>query len=1063
MISSVATAAAAEQIIQERRRRQLALAEEDNEAQQEPSPSSSEESILCEEAPTIHQTVDTFDSKIMYTEFTPDALGSLPNGLVTQQQETDRAPVTPASGQSKAKLVTSPTDAEVPGQVDLQGPAAMTVPPVAAPTNHVARLVDDVLHLTNERFGASLRVQLKLADEVLQGVAEAADESERGDSITLTQATHLISQDNLSATEVTARGSPRFAAEVEDVYKYDLMENNPNWKSFLTSNTGVKAQIWESKRQAATNCWGSLLYNRRRGSIYMTLSYPDFSPLAYWFGVFMICIILLNTITFCIESMPRYENTKVYSSLMIVDYVCMGIFTVEYMLRLLCCPNLRRFFWSFSNFIDLVAILPFYVELCVKGTSTESEAFQTRIVRLLRVFRVLRIVKSMPRLRHLTLVSDTLRDSTEILIMMACLLLVVLVVFGTIMYFVEPSTFDSIPQAMYYAQTTLTTTGYGDLYPVKPWGRFVAGAAMLLCMVVVSLPIAVIGGNFSEKWSDYKEFRAAVDRSSRVYPTARELRGELESLMPFSYRYEKVLDDVMRRLQECEVASEKQLQIVREEIAAARTALEHGDGGKVGVMSTTAAENRLFHVAKNMMRRVRHGSSGALVRHGSYTAVPPTTAAPSMRGSAADLIEMADSTVCANSLSQGLQQNIDLRGSAALPERDEAQQEAEVGGAAAAGTGSAGLRRGRKFKAIVTSVIRNQVRGQTAGGITMVSEPGLGDNTVAVASLGPPKIACGPTHLATSSGPATAGALSAGALDASAHSSRNSGGPSLPRESARFCKSPLQQNESSCAPQLHVPPPPTPPAPPPPPPPPLQQPSVTIVSHETLGSSSTGAGAAVSPRTSLSAFKRHLSSSITLLFPRKSEAVNAEAVAGAGLDESVPTATPQLQVEWSVLEDAGKRLELAARTCSRAQNLRIRQEAFAAQARILRTDEMPAKFEKLDEQYRLLRCWQDELGPMAERMWCLRDALDELAWGLQEGMSEEERKYSPASREARGMADAVLGAVRRKPGADADATNRGGSVRAAASAATTILRPEGVVDVSTRTGSTRASVTSLQK
>ncbi|GIL74378.1 hypothetical protein Vretimale_2103 [Volvox reticuliferus] len=1054
MISSVATAAAVEQVAQERRRRQLDLAGEDSEAQQEPSPSSSEESILCEEAPQIHQTVETFDTQTLCTEFAPGALGSLPNSMVTQLQETDRAPVTPAAGKSKAHMVSSPTDAQAPQPVDLDGPAARTVTPVVAPTNNVSRLVDNVLHLTNERFGASLRVHLKLADEVLQGVAEAADESERGDSISRSQARHLSTQDNLSAADFTAHESPTFAAKVEDVYKYDLMENNPNWKCFLTSSTGLKAQAWESRRQAASSCCGSLLYSPQREWVYMTLSYPDFSLLAYWFGVFMICVILLNTVTFCIESVPRYENTKVYSSLTVVDYVCMGIFTVEYLLRLLCCPNLSRFIRSFSNFIDLVAILPFYVELCVKGSS--NEAFQTRIVRLLRVFRVLRIVKSMPRLRHLTLVSDTLRDSTEILIMMACLLLVVLVVFGTIVFFVEPSTFDSIPQAMYYAQTTLTTTGYGDLYPVTPWGRFVAGAAMLLCMVVVSLPIAVIGGNFSEKWSDYKYFRAAVDRSSRVYPTARELRGELE-------KYERVLDDVMRRLQECEVASEKQLQIVREEIVAARTTLQHGDGGAAGVTSTISTENRLFHVAKNMMRRVRHGSNGALVRHGSYTALPPTTAAPSTRGSATDLMEMANGTVGATSISQGLNQCTDLRGSAALTVRDEPQQEAEGGRAAAAGTEPTGLRSGRSFKAIVASVIRNQVRGQRAEGIITVSESGQGGNTAAVASLGPPTISqtCGLTYLdATNRGSARAAGSSAGALDVPANSS---GGPSPPLESVRFCQSSSQQNESSCAPQFHLPPPPTPPAPPPPSPPPLQQPSVTIISHASLGGSSTGAGAAIAPRTSLSAFAHHFSSSITTLFPRKSEAINAETVAGAGADESVPEATPQLQMGRAVLEEAGKRLELAAKACSRAQILRIRHEAFAAQARILRTDEMPAKFEKLDEQYRLLRCWQGELGPMAERMWCLRDALDELAWALQEGMPEEERKYSPASRDARSMADAMLGAVRRKPGGDADTTNRGGSVRAGASAATTILRPEEMVDVSTRTGSARASVTSLQK
>lgn len=65
-------------------------------------------------------------------------------------------------------------------------------------------------------------------------------------------------------------------------------------------------------------------------------------------------------------------------------------------------------------------------------------------------------------------------------------------------------------------QVTLTTTGYGDMYPITNWGKFVAGITMLCCMVTVALPISVVGGNFSTMWTEYKQIKDAADRSKKV-------------------------------------------------------------------------------------------------------------------------------------------------------------------------------------------------------------------------------------------------------------------------------------------------------------------------------------------------------------------------------------------------------------------------------------------------------------------------------------------------------------------------------------------------------------------
>ncbi|PNW76704.1 hypothetical protein CHLRE_11g468353v5 [Chlamydomonas reinhardtii] len=514
----------------------------------------------------------------------------------------------------------------------------------------VSGAVDVLLRATKDKFNGTVRIQKRLADEALQNITEGdypAPAPEPGDDAARQRAAAAATQrssqggrhagsalhslaaspeqsqldlwESLSA-EVAGGPVPPITKQdeerVESVFTHDLFEENPTWTAFLVSQVARKEEVWSRGLAAARSPLQRLWYHPRRKWAYMTLSYPDFSRLAFGCGMFMLAVILLNTATFCIESVPAVARppTPLFDALTIVDYVCMGIFTAEYLARLATCPSLPRFFVSFSNAIDLVAIAPFYFELIIKGTSTE--AFQTRVVRLLRILRVLRIVKSMPRLRHLSIVVDTIQASADVITMLAALLVILLVLFGTVFYFVEPDTFDSIPEAMWYSQVTLTTTGYGDIYPTTALCKTIAGASMLLCMVIVSLPIAVIGGNFSSKWAEYKSFKLAVDRSRDVVPTHLQLREALTS-------YEAVLDEVVMRVQYEEERMERQLAVMRQEIAngnvmlrrdgfAAPTKKQKGIFGLVNALKV-ANQNGSFTTAVTARRGAVHpGSAAAL-------------------------------------------------------------------------------------------------------------------------------------------------------------------------------------------------------------------------------------------------------------------------------------------------------------------------------------------------------------------------------------------------------------------------------------------------------------------
>ncbi|GLI61242.1 hypothetical protein VaNZ11_003543 [Volvox africanus] len=268
---------------------------------------------------------------------------------------------------------------------------------------------------------------------------------------------------------------------------------------------------------------------RPRVQLYLLLSCPEYSFLAMAIGVLMMAVVLLNTVTFCMESVPTLEGTRTYDTLMIIDYVCLGIFTAEFLLRLMTCNSILHFARNSMNWVDLAAVLPFLVELAVAGPDSQN-ASKTRIFRMVRLLRVLRLLRASARFRNLQIVVDALASSLDVIFMLAVLLLVLLVVSGTVVYYVEndlveDSWFDSIPLTIYYMHVTLTTTGYGDYYAKSIWGRLVVGVFMLLCMVTISLPIGVVGGNFSNLWGRYVALRDAIRRSSQAWNTRLKLQG----------------------------------------------------------------------------------------------------------------------------------------------------------------------------------------------------------------------------------------------------------------------------------------------------------------------------------------------------------------------------------------------------------------------------------------------------------------------------------------------------------------------------------------------------------
>ena len=218
-------------------------------------------------------------------------------------------------------------------------------------------------------------------------------------------------------------------------------------------------------------------------------------------NVFIVVLIFLNAIAFAAETVddlaarygPYFHALNVFSVI---------VFTVEYVLRVWSAVDIPmlsrlppwrarlRFALRPIMLIDLFAFLPFYLQWIVP--------LDLRVLRVLRLFRLLKLVRYSPALQTL---GRVIADEYRALLGALLVMLVLLLFASTAIYFLEreaqPDKFGSIPAAAWWALSTLTTVGYGDVVPVTPWGKVVGGIVMLLGVGMFALPIAIIATGFS--------------------------------------------------------------------------------------------------------------------------------------------------------------------------------------------------------------------------------------------------------------------------------------------------------------------------------------------------------------------------------------------------------------------------------------------------------------------------------------------------------------------------------------------------------------------------------------
>ena len=221
-------------------------------------------------------------------------------------------------------------------------------------------------------------------------------------------------------------------------------------------------------------------------------------------------LIVVSLISFSLDTLPDLSASQ-RTALYAIEVFCVAVFTIEYALRLCVADRKLKFATSFFGLIDLMAILPFYLSLGIDLRSI-------RAVRLLRVFRIFKLARYNRAVRRF---HRALLIAREEIILFGMVALMVLYLAAVGIYYFEreaqPEKFASVFHSLWWATTTLTTVGYGDVYPVTLGGRCFTFLVLLVGLGIVSVPAGLVASALS-KAREIEDSEKLLKADSEVGP-----------------------------------------------------------------------------------------------------------------------------------------------------------------------------------------------------------------------------------------------------------------------------------------------------------------------------------------------------------------------------------------------------------------------------------------------------------------------------------------------------------------------------------------------------------------
>lgn len=296
----------------------------------------------------------------------------------------------------------------------------------------------------------------------------------------------------------------------------------------------------------------SMIWRRR---LHLLMYHPESSIWASMMQSMIVFLVLITSIEVVLESINSLDYLEVLW--ITVERLATAVFTLEFILRMIASYDLRKFVKNLGNWIDFIAILPLYISIILNFQAAGQG--HLIILRAFRIFRVIRLFKMVRYIAVMKVFQKTMYDSKEALILLVLFVLFVSIILGSLITMIEggewddvaqdylrsdgkPSPYKSIPVGIYWAITTLSSVGFGDVYPVEDWGRFVACIAMVSGIFVFSLPLAVIGSSFQTAFKEYKTMNIKKRRRKKNKTIRNQkLKSEFRHVIK---KYDKMAEDI---------------------------------------------------------------------------------------------------------------------------------------------------------------------------------------------------------------------------------------------------------------------------------------------------------------------------------------------------------------------------------------------------------------------------------------------------------------------------------------------------------------------------------------
>lgn len=233
------------------------------------------------------------------------------------------------------------------------------------------------------------------------------------------------------------------------------------------------------------------------------------------YDIFMMAIIALSIIQLCFK--------EEYLTFVIIDKIALGVFIIDYLLRWITADfKLKKGWVSFIIYpFTFLAILDL---LCIfTAFSFIDNAFKVlKMFRLIRTLRVFRLIKTIRYSKSIVMMKNVFLEQRKALVTVGMVAIVYIFVSAVVIFNVEPDSFNTFFDAIYWATISLTTVGYGDIYPITTAGRIITMLSSIFGIGIIALPSGIITAGFLKEMSKNKkesigpEEEVEIDEKSEV-------------------------------------------------------------------------------------------------------------------------------------------------------------------------------------------------------------------------------------------------------------------------------------------------------------------------------------------------------------------------------------------------------------------------------------------------------------------------------------------------------------------------------------------------------------------